>query len=238
MKWSEQKMNNYHELQWVSEGGLIGLLEECCGKGESLLELGCGTAALIDRLSRNFERSVGVEPSAELLEKAPKRDGIEYRAIPLEEINDSNAFDTVIIRNTLQHVRDPEHAVQVAHKALRPGGRLVVCQGVPPSSRVWNFYEDLFKLFDSRTILSEGDLLMLFRVNGFEKIQLIPYFMEKIDLLDWLRKVSADEQIFQEALKLHQEGDEHFRKAYEVNSNNGNFFMTWRFVVIMGIKSE
>ena len=237
MEWSEQKDKNYHDLQWVKEKGLIDYVEESCGTGDSFIELGCGTGALLERISKNFKRCVGIDPSTSLLERAPKIENVEYQAKSLEEIEYSEEFDTVVLRNTLHHVADPEYAVRVAHRALRPGGRLVVCEGVPPSSRVQGFYENLFRFFDDRHILTEGDLIAMFRLARFEKVSLMPYFMENIDLVDWLNKVSSSEYIAQRALEMHRKGNEHFKNVYEVSDQNGNYTMTWRFVILTGVKA-
>jgi SAM-dependent methyltransferase len=142
----------------------------------------------------------------------------------------------VLLRNTLHHLKDPEAGIAQAMKALRPGGRVVLCEGVPPDSRVKQFYTDLFALFDNRHILTEGDLVALLRMNGFRQISLRPYFMENVDLIDWLKKVSKDESIYQQALKMHQAGDSHFRRIYEVTEQDNHYTMTWRFTIATGVK--
>lgn len=238
MKWSEQKDSNYHNLQWVKEKGLIDHVEEACGSGEKFIELGCGTGVLLDRISKNFKHCVGVDPSISLVERAPKIENVEYQVIPLEKIEYSDEFDTVVLRNTLHHVESPEYAVKVAHRALRPGGKLVVCEGVPPSSRVQGFYENLFRFFDDRHILTEGDLIAMFRLAGFKGVNLMPYFMENVDLNDWLYKVSSSEYIAQRALEMHRKGDDHFNNVYEVNDTNGKYSMTWRFAILTGYKAD
>lgn len=236
MGWSDQKTQNYHNLQWVKETGLIGLLEAICGKGGNFLEVGCGTGAMIDRIAHHYVRSVGIDPIVSLLERAPKRDGIEYYPIPLEELEYRDEFDTVLMRNILHHVQDPESAVEHVFKTVKPGGKLVVCEGVPPSSRELKFYTELFRMFDNRHILNEGDLISMFRLGGFREICLYPYFMENVDLVDWLRKVSANEAVAKQAFELHKRQDDHFRRAYEVREGDGRYTMTWRFVVVAGMK--
>jgi len=238
MKWSEQKDSNYHALQWVKEAGLIDHVEKVSGSGENFIELGCGTGVLIERISKNFKRCVGVDPSTSLLDRAPKIENVEYRAIPLEDIEYDGVFDTVVLRNTLHHVEDPDRAVKIAYRALRPGGKLVVCEGVPPSSRVHGFYENLFRMFDDRHILNESDLIAMFRIAHFENVNLFPYFMENVDLIEWLEKVSSSEHIAHRALEMHRKGDDHFKSVYEVHDNNGKYTMTWRFAIITGFKSQ
>ena len=142
----------------------------------------------------------------------------------------------MLLRNTVHHLQDPESGISQAARAPKPGGRIVLCEGVPPDSKVREFYTRLFALFDNRHILTEGDLLALLRMNGFGEIVLQPYLMENVDLHDWLRKVSPDDDVYRKAMALHAAGDGHFRRVYEVREQNGHYTMTWRFMIATGVK--
>lgn len=236
MQWSERKHANYHALQWVREENLIELLARVCGEGDALLELGCGTGVMVGRLASQFARCVGVDPAENLLERAPRTPNVEYVVKRLEDIDYDNEFDCVLLRNTLHHLDDPESGVSQAREALRRGGKIVLCEGVPPDTRVRQFYTELFALFDKRHILTEGDLVALLRMNGFARIMLQPYFMENVDLIDWLDKVSPNGAVYEKALAMHRAADEHFRRVYEVKEEAGRYRMTWRFMVASGVK--
>jgi len=236
MLWSDQKHANYHRLQWVKDEAFIDMVASVCGTGEAVLDLGCGTGVMAEPLTRVFSRYVGVDPANNLLERAPKLPNSEYLSQPLENIRFEREFDCVLLRNTVHHLKDPETGFSQAIRALRRGGRIVLCEGVPPDSKVRPFYTELFRLFDERHILTEGDLLALLRMNGFRQIVLQPFFMENVNLVDWLRKVSQNEDVMQKALKMHLDGDEHFRRVYEVKGEGMSLTMTWRFMVATGVK--
>lgn len=236
MEWSEQKQRNYHTLQWVNEPTLTDTLTETCGRGEALLELGCGTGTMISRLAERFDRCVGVDPATYLLQHAPAVPNVEYVPSKLEDLNYESEFDCVLVRNTIHHLADPEAGVAQAKRALRRGGKLVVCQGVPPHHSLLPFYRDLFALFDKRHLLTEADIITMFRTNGFREIALVPVFMANVDLIEWLRKVSPNEEVYSKALALHREGGDVFRRAYEVQEDGGKFTMTWRFMIISAVK--
>lgn len=236
MQWSDQKHANYHNLQWVRDESFIEVCASMCGSGEAFLELGCGTGVMVGRLARDFTRCVGVDPAKNLLELAPKLPNIEYVPLPLEQIHYEQEFDCVLLRNTVHHLANPEVGITKAARALRRGGRIVLVEGVPPDSRVRPFYTELFGLFDNRHIMTEGDLLALLRMNGFTRVALQPFFMENVNLGDWLKKVSPSEEIRAKALKMHLEGDEHFRRVYDFKEKDGQYTMTWRFMVATGVK--
>lgn len=236
MEWSEQKYANYHSLQWVRDTSLIEVLAQICGTGEALLELGCGTGAMLGRLSSQFTRCVGVDPAKNLLARAPQKPNVEYVAKRLEEMAYEHEFDCVLLRNTVHHLVDPEAGISQAMRGLRRGGKIVLCEGVPPDSKIQPFYEELFKLFDNRHVLTEGDLLALLRMNGFSGLVIQPFFMGNVDLVEWLKKVSPTPEVFERALAMHRNADAHFRRVYEVREQNGSYTMTWRFMIATGIK--
>jgi hypothetical protein len=63
-----------------------------------------------------------------------------------------------------------------------------------------------------------------------------PFYMEKVNLHDWLRKVTSNEETRAKALKMHMEGDAHFRRVYEIEGEGDAMTMTWRFMVATGRK--
>lgn len=237
MNWSDRKHASYHQIQWVKNEAYIHAVADACGTGEAVVDLGCGTGAMAKPLAERFNRYVGVDPANNLLERCPELPNAEYVASSLEELTYDREFDCALLRNVVHHLADPAVGFSQAAKSLRRGGRVVLCQGVSPDSKVHDFYTKLFALFDRRHILTEGDMLAMMRVNGFRQIVVQPFFMEGVNLMDWLRKVSPNEAVLQEALKLHLDGDEHFRRVYEIDGSGENLTMTWRFMVAVGVKA-
>jgi 2-polyprenyl-3-methyl-5-hydroxy-6-metoxy-1,4-benzoquinol methylase len=97
--------------------------------GARVLDVGCGEGVFLDLLRAAGRQGVGVDSSADDLAPARARglevvqdDGIAY----LERAEAS--FDGVFCAHVIEHL-PPEAAVRLltaAHRALRPGGRLVL----------------------------------------------------------------------------------------------------------------
>lgn len=115
--------------------------------GKEALEIGCGPLGLslisFSRHKATLKRLVKAEP----LPRLPIRETRlgddawaapflawveqlaaegEYVQTPGEDLGFSAAFDTVVTYNVLDHVREPLTILRNAHKALRPGGTLLV----------------------------------------------------------------------------------------------------------------
>jgi len=105
---------------------LLGLID--IKKTEDVLDLGCGTGNLTERIRRATSRRVeGIDPSEEMIVQAKKsyqRFGIEFIVSKAEEIEYDREFDVIFCNSAFQWVIDPEKAVRNCHRALRDGGRM------------------------------------------------------------------------------------------------------------------
>jgi ArsR family transcriptional regulator len=94
-------------------------------------DLGCGTGTLLPVLAPHVRSVIGVDASEEMLVAASRRaatlPNVELRkgsleALPLE----AGSLDAAIMALVLHHVPAPVPALVDAHRALKPGARLVV----------------------------------------------------------------------------------------------------------------
>ena len=99
--------------------------------GESLVDVGCGTGALLEALlatGREGQLS-GVDPSPEMLEVARGRLG---EAVLLKQSHveslpfPDEAFDVVVSTNAFHYFRNPPAALEEMARVLRPYGRIVI----------------------------------------------------------------------------------------------------------------
>jgi SAM-dependent methyltransferase len=108
-------------------GGLLGLLPDDLVVGD----LGCGTGLVALELARYAGRVVAVDESKAMLSAARRRlsghDNVELRSGALEALPVADAeLDAAVLSLVLHYVAEPALALAEAHRALRPGGRLVV----------------------------------------------------------------------------------------------------------------
>lgn len=119
----------------------VGTVVRVVGYGGKLLEMGCEACGLIDRC--NASEKFGMDISGEALENAPKHIKLvlgDARNSPFE----GGYFDTVILAETLEHVKDPENMIKETKRVLKKGGRLVVT--VPYETHITNVKKILKKI--------------------------------------------------------------------------------------------
>ncbi len=98
---------------------------------EQLLDVGCGTGALLYRLSANHPVAhlSGVDAVAEMLAIARRRlpAAINLRQAWVEDLPfGAEQFDVVVSCNVFHYLRQPVVALREMERVLRPGGRLII----------------------------------------------------------------------------------------------------------------
>lgn len=98
---------------------------------DRLLDVGCGTGALLHALSRSFPamQLAGMDPSPEMLSVARQKLGtsVDLRVAWAEGIPYPNdLFDVVASCSVFHYLRQPMVALKEMLRVLRPGGSLVI----------------------------------------------------------------------------------------------------------------
>ncbi len=93
--------------------------------GKEVLEVGCGTGLILERVARSARRAAGVDLSPGMLEHA-KRRGLEvYESNATALPFDDGTFDVAISFKVLAHVQDIGQALTEMARVVRPGGRVI-----------------------------------------------------------------------------------------------------------------
>lgn len=117
----ENDPGGYHELLDRLEAGYV----ERFGLGRDVLEVGCGTGLVLERISKFARSAKGVDLSPGMLEKAKARglDVVEGSATDLPFPD--QAFDLTCSFKVLPHVPDIDKALSEMARVLRPSGVLL-----------------------------------------------------------------------------------------------------------------
>ena len=150
--------------------------------GERILDVGCGTGWLLERLGRAVPtaRLTGVDPVPEMLALARRRlsaSAVDLREAAAERLPfDDGSFDAVVSASVFHYVRQPETALSEMRRVLRPGGRLVLTDwnGDFLTCRLIGVYlrwqrRALFRIY------RPTELRQLLRQAGFDAVEIDQY---------------------------------------------------------------
>ncbi len=102
-------------------------------KGVRLCELGCGPGWMTRFAARHGVAAVGYDISPQMIEIARQQateEGVDARfeVGDMEALDLDRTFDTCLTYDALHHSPRPELVFRTAHRALRPGGRLLIAE--------------------------------------------------------------------------------------------------------------
>jgi len=126
-------------------------------KSDKLLDVGCGTGLTTE--SWDCER-FGIDPSEGLLKRARKKDKIEYKLAPAEEIPyDDDYFDVVISVTAIQNFSDISKGLNEIKRVCKDK---VVLSFLKKSLKRKEIEEKIKKLFKIEKIVEEDKDLIFF----------------------------------------------------------------------------
>ncbi len=98
----------------------------CCTQPGRMLDVGCGPGAFLDGMREHGWEVVGIEPGVQPATYAREELGLEIQNTTFEAAHlEPASLDLVTMWNVLEHLPDPQQALNRIGKALRPGGLLV-----------------------------------------------------------------------------------------------------------------
>lgn len=158
-------------------------LNKSLKSGCDFLDLGCGTGMLLKKLAQVYTKSrlTGIDTSEVAVKKAKqnlKELNIEISCIAGESMEFGAKFDLIHIGEALYAALDKQLVLSNCFRALRPGGKLVVIEGLLPDpnekgdeeSAVIRGMQLDFALHGQQFLTLSG-LKSLLRTAGFRKIK-------------------------------------------------------------------
>lgn len=118
-------------------GDAVNMLAELgIGRDARILDVGCGSGALLDRLARvGFSSLLGADPF--IAADGQSREGIPLLRRYLGEV--TGEFDLVMFNHSLEHMPDPVSTLQIAARKLATGG-MCLARVPTTSSEAWSVY--------------------------------------------------------------------------------------------------
>jgi len=119
----------YHDLLDHLESEMVRRFAE----GGDVLEVGCGTGLVLERIRAFARTAKGIDISAGMLEKARER-GLDVRLGSATELPfESNSFEVTCSFKVLAHIREIDQALSEMARVTKPGG-VVLAEFYNPNS--------------------------------------------------------------------------------------------------------
>ena len=211
-----ERMYRFEDTYWwfVARRRLIvSLLDARCPRDGSLrlLDIGCGTGAMLDMLAP-FGEVVGADFAPQALAFCRARGEGMGRDYPLTRADvrrlpfADNAFDAVTAMDVSEHIDDDKAASSEIFRVLKPGGRLFVT--VPAFGFLWSEHDEALHHYRRYTVPHLKDLF-----------QRVGFLVGKISYtVTSLFPPIAAYRLLSNALPKHRENGEKKADLVEVSS--------------------
>ena len=109
----------------------------------AVMEIGCGTGGMLARIREAFPEAALTGSdihSAALPYAAARAPGAEFLQMDATAIPYAGEFDVVAACDVIEHIQRDDLALAAIHRALRPGGGIVLT--VPQDPRLWSAWDE------------------------------------------------------------------------------------------------
>ncbi|WP_029601645.1 class I SAM-dependent methyltransferase [Halococcus hamelinensis] len=123
-EWNTDSYDEGHSFVFEYGEGVVDLLEP--EQGERILDLGCGTGHLTDRIAKSGADTVGLDASEEMVEKAQDAyPAYEFVNEDARRFSFGDPFDAVFSNAALHWIPEQDAVLDSVSDTLVPGGRFV-----------------------------------------------------------------------------------------------------------------
>ena len=238
----EKRAKTYEKLEWAIKGGYLHAFLDAGDfhSDDNVLDVGTGTGIVAHTISPFVNKVIGIDISDDMLSRAfeHRTSNEEFFKMDATDLKfDEKSFTRVTARMVFHHIlADTQKAMNGCFRVLKPGGKMIFSEGVPPSVHVKPFYIEMFKLKEERLTFMNSDLISLMRNAGFKNIKEIIYWSRKSSIRNWLDNSGLGEGAKKAIFDMHINLDEQGKKDYKMFFGNGDCFIDMRFVILVGEK--
>ena len=128
MKWNAALYNDKHSFVAKYGEDVLGWLAP--QKDEHILDVGCGTGTLTEKIAESGAIVTGIDASPEMITKAKQAyNNIEFFVKDAIDFSFDKKFDAVFSNATFHWIKNQQQLLQSIYNNLKQGGRLVYEMG-------------------------------------------------------------------------------------------------------------
>jgi len=240
--WS-QRARSYDRLNWANDSNYIGMVLSSVAfdKWDSVLDVGTGTGIMARAVSPFVYIVFGLDNSKRMLRKAKKVNSCKNVFYVEGDIRDVKtpdfSFNKVIARSVFHHLGDDaQEAMNECYRVLKPRGRMVLAQAVPPSDDILYEYKEIMKLKDNRTVQTKDVLKNMMERAGFTNVSSFIFVYESFSLRNWLENNALSKDVQERIFELHKYSSDEFAKAFNLRVVNGDCLINVKNAILVGEK--
>ena len=231
----------YDQLDWTRKQEYMNAILKMCQLKSNyfVCDIGTGTGVVANALSKYCKVIHGIDISEDMLGKAEMEHNahnITWECMDAERMSfPDNSFDVVTARMVFHHIKNQQKAICECNRILKPGGRIVISEGIPPPG-ARNFHEKFLKEKEDRVIFSVDDLIQLLEYGWFEDIDFKIHVMHEVSIKNWLENSGLPKDKQAKLYRMRLDSPKYAQKAENMQIHDGDILTDWHFAIVTGVK--
>lgn len=236
------RVRSYEKANWVKDKRLLNkILKACNLEGyEVVCDIGTGTGIIAKHLSNHCYRVLAIDNSKDMIDiaksKCMRQNNITFLITSIELLDlDKDSKDCMVSRMCFHHIEYPDIAMKHCYDILKPGGKMLICEVIPPYCCL-DFYEDICNIKEKRNVFSSDDLVSLFKIAGFKKINFSLHVMKQVSIINWIRSNALVDSKEKMLFYRWKNAPSYVKKSHNLVVTDDDVLVDWLFMIISGVK--
>ncbi len=236
------RAKTYDNIEWTKRDEYMEMFLKAAAlkSNHNVCDIGTGTGIIAHALAQYCHSVRAIDISEDMLSIAKTKrqaDNIQYEIGNAERLKlDQEQFDCVTARMVFHHIAHQNMVVKECARILKPGGRMVISEGIPPPG-ARRFFTEMFKLKEKRRTYILDDLVELLEASGkFTNIEVAIHEMKNVSISNWLDNSGLDKATCKRIYNMHLDCSDYIKEAYNMRILNGDIYMDWLSAIVSGNK--
>ena len=236
--WKERS-DKYNNIGWVTNEDLLKFIYESLqlNGNEKILDAGIGTGIMSKYIIEKSPdaRMYGLDSSPDMIkyigdERIVARVG-DLKNMPFID----NLFDIVILRSVLHHcVGYTSNVVEEARRVLKPGGKIIVCEGIPINNECVSDFSQIVTLKENRLVFTPESFLQL--LSKFKGISAGSIILKQQSIMNWIVNCVEDHMLQALILDRHNCTSDIYKKSANMQVTDKDTLVDMKFLVVRAYK--
>jgi SAM-dependent methyltransferase len=146
----------------------------------------------------------------------------------------SKAFSRMVFHGLINSVDD---AAREIHRVLKPGGKFILSEGIPPDRSAEEWYTEMFRLKEERLTFFPETLEKILSRAGFSDMRIDIHVSRQVSIRNWLEYSGLPDSRQQEIMQTHLAMPQDIRRAYRATfSQDQDVLLDMKFAIVVGTK--
>ncbi len=238
-----KRAGSFQKLEWASRQDYLQSVVEAgdLQPTDVVLDGGTGTGLIARSIAPHVASVIGIDISPEMMDGLKMSRGQNCTL----EIGDIRAlkflsgyFSKVFARMVFHELIDgTDRAARECHRVLKPGGKFVLSEGIPPAKSAGDWYIEMFRLKEERLTFFPDTLEDLLSRAGFSDVWTKIHVSPQVSIRNWLENSGVTPSQQGKIMQMHLGMPPVVREAYRATfSDDGDVLLDMKFAIVVGIK--